>query len=86
MSNENQFIDMLKAHTENEERRFNAIEHGSETIKNNHLAHIEEDISDIQKKQSTHSSDIGWIKWLVTTTLGAVIVGIISAVLALILK
>ena len=79
-------MQILEEHVTQEEQRFDGIHSELRLIKENHLAHIEQRITGMENKLTTNTSDIGWIKWIVTTTLGAVLVGIIAAILTLILK
>jgi hypothetical protein len=62
--------DLFKEHSQNDQERFDDIHRMFETIKDNHLAHIQESIHKLE-------ADVGWIKWF----LGSVILGLIYIIL-----
>lgn len=72
---------MLEAHTVSEDRKFEKLHESIRVIKDNHLAHIEAEMGKQGLDIATIKTNYGWIKWIVTTTLGAVIVGTVAAVL-----
>jgi hypothetical protein len=80
------FEKMLEKHTQEEEKKFNAINSQLEIIRVNHLAHIEQDLKVQRKDMATIKADYAWLRWIVTTTLGAVMVGLVAGIMNLIIK
>jgi hypothetical protein len=86
MTPKTKYEQLLEAHTREEEGRFASIDNQLEIIRVNHLAHIEAEQLNMGRNIATLVANYAWIKWIVTTTLGAVMVGVIAAVLTLITK
>lgn len=84
MTPKTKYEQLLSDHTQAEENRFASIDNQLEIIRVNHLAHIEAEQSNMSKAIATLVANYAWIKWIVTTTLGAVMVGVVAAVLTLI--
>lgn len=84
MTPKTKYEQLLEDHTKEEEGRFASIDNQLEIIRVNHLAHIEAEQSSMNKAIATLVANYAWIKWIVTTTLGAVMVGVVAAVLSLI--
>jgi len=62
--------ELFREHSEKDEERFDEIHGMFETIKDNHLAHIQESIHKLEV-------DVGWIKWF----LGSVILALLYMIL-----
>jgi hypothetical protein len=86
MTPKTKYEQMLDEHTKAEERRFASIDNQLEIIRVNHLAHIEAEMGRQGKDLASMLANYLWIKWIVTTTLGAALVGVVAAVMSLITK
>jgi hypothetical protein len=80
------FRELLDKHTEAEEKRFNSFENKLDVIKDNHLAHLETTVSNLQISDAAKGKDIEWIKWIVLLVLGVSVTGVVTAILNLIIK
>jgi len=83
---ENKFEKMLNDHIHSENNRLDSLSNDIRVIKENHLTHIEAEMGRQGKDIASMLTNYSWIKWIVTTTLGAVLVGVIAAVMNLLTK
>ena len=72
----------LEQHTEHDDVRFGRIEEKLDIIKDNHLAHIQEDIADQTSKLATNTTNTEWLMkyhWIVATaSIGALVASVIN--------
>lgn len=80
----------MDAHEQQDEKRFAEFHGAIREIKENHLAHIEKDINELQISFSalndlalTNKTNIEWLKWLVMTATGAGIIAAITSIATL---
>ncbi len=77
---ESKFSEILQQHTDKEDLRFEQLVMDINTIKNNHLFHIEKDIASIHVKMATVGADISWIRWGVVLVIGGLVTGAIALI------
>jgi len=67
------FTQLLKEHTEAEDKKFDALNSQLATMRDNHLAHLTAGIASL-------TADMAWVKWVILATAGASIVGIVGLI------
>ena len=70
----------LADHIDDADRRFSCISESIRSIKENHLQHIERDLSKLQIDVSKNTENIEWIKriqWFLITTSALTLIGIV---------
>lgn len=80
------FEQQLKKHTIQEEKKFDCINNTLETIKNNHLAHIEKNITDINLNNKEMKTDLAWLLKFFWLIMGSSIGALVTSVFNLISK
>lgn len=76
----------IDARLSQHEANVNDMRHSIESIKENHLAHIEKSIGALQINYAEIKTDVGWIKqffWIVAT---ASVGGLVASVLGVVLN
>ncbi len=71
---------MLEQHTAQEEKRFESIDVQLESIRENHLRHIEADVQSLKMQGMSLQTDMGWVKWGILAVLGALVAGSIGLI------
>lgn len=71
---------MLEQHTAQEEKRFESIDSQLESIRENHLRHIEADVQSLKMQGMSLQTDMGWVKWGILAVLGALVAGSIGLI------
>lgn len=69
-----------------ENKRIEKIEEDIQLIRENHLAHIQDDMSDIKVNLATVSTNVTWLiksHWILY---GAIIAGVITLIIKLVVK
>lgn len=59
------------------------IKDTQDKILNNHLSHIQDDLSDISKMVATHSANIQWLTdnwWKIVVALGITLIGTVAGI------
>ena len=80
------FEQQLKEHTLEEEKKFDDICNTLEKIKDNHLAHIEKNITDINLTHTEMKTDLAWLLKFFWLIMGSSIGALVTSVFNLISK
>lgn len=74
--------EVLEAHTKQDDERFERIEVKLDTIKDNHLYHIEKDMAQQTEKIVAVTTNVDWLMkffWIVATaSIGGLITGVLN--------
>jgi hypothetical protein len=69
----NRYLELLEAHTKEEEKRFEAICSDIRSIRDNHLSHVEFDIQSLKTQGAGITADIAWVKWGIMAVFGTLV-------------
>ena len=79
----------LKDHIVNDKEKFTRISDDINSIKNNHLAHLETDVGILKTDVGTLKTDVGWIKkiqWFLITSSIGILITLLTGLVVIILK
>lgn len=80
----NKFETLLKEHTDNEEKKFESINSNLEKIKDNHLAHIEKSMANLDLSNTEMKTNLAWLLkffWLIMgSSVGALITSVFNLI------
>tara|TARA_R110000868_G_scaffold175724_4_gene412918 strand:- start:742 stop:1005 length:264 start_codon:yes stop_codon:yes gene_type:complete len=81
-SDNKRFIDAFEKHTEHDDKRFESIEGKLDVIKDNHLAHIQNDMQEQTTKLTATTTNVDWLMrffWIIATaSIGGLITGVLN--------
>lgn len=79
---DNRIAEAFDKHTAQDDARFESIEGKLDVIKDNHLAHIQNDMADQTTKLATTTTNVDWLMrffWIIATaSIGGLITGILN--------